>query len=81
VPNRWSPWELIRPMFMPDIEETPFVMQQLIDLNHRNGLKVIRYGGINTLPIRFSPDKMVGRTFGMLLYTMAKSSNRKEADA
>jgi len=72
VPNRWSPWELIRPFFMPGIKEKPFTLKTLIDLNQRNGLVIIRQGGINTLPIYFSPDQSIGHLFGMLLFTVAK---------
>lgn len=72
VPNKWSPWELIRPFFMPGIEEDPFVMPRLIDLNERNQLEVIEQGGINTFPFALSPDKFVGQIWGMLLYTVSK---------
>ena len=72
VPNKWSPWELIRPFFMPGIEEDPFVMSRLVDLNERNGLNVIENGGINTFPFALSPDKLIGSVFGMLLFTIAK---------
>ena len=75
VPNRWSPWELIRPFFMPGIKEVPFVLNQLVALNQHNGLKVIRQGGINTFPFAFSPDKFVGHLWGMLLYTIAKKND------
>ena len=71
VPNRWSPWELIRPFFMPGIDETPFILKELLDLNQRNGLKVIQKGGVNTFPFAFSPDEVFGSSFGMLLYTVA----------
>lgn len=71
VPNRWSPWELIRPFFMPGIEEKPFVLQGLIDLNRRNNLEVVRAGGVNVLPYRFSPE-FLGSAFGMLLFTIAR---------
>ena len=76
VPNRWSPWEIIRPLFMPGIHETPFILRDLIRLQERSGLSVIERGGINTLPFGFSPDKIFGSVFGMLLYTIA----RKNAD-
>lgn len=72
VPNRFSPWEFIRPFFMPGIEETPFVLSDLIRLHERHGLLIIGKGGINTLPFWFSPDALLGRYFGMLLYTIAK---------
>ena len=74
VPNRFSPWELIRPWFMPGIEETPFVLKELIDLNQRNGFKVTAQGGVNTFPFSFSPDRFLGDVFGMLLYTIAKKN-------
>ena len=72
VPNRWSPWELIRPFYMPGIEEAPFVLSELIELHERNGLCVIQKGGVNTLPFRLSPDKWFAEQFGMLLYTIAR---------
>ena len=75
VPNRWSPWELIRPFYMPGIEEKPFVMSGLIDLHQRNGLKVVQSGGINVLPFRFSPDKLLGCYFGMLLFVIARKEH------
>lgn len=73
VPNRFSPWELIRPFYMPGIHEKPFTFQGLIHLNQRNGLTVLKSGGLNTVPFALSPDRMLGRFFGMLLYTVAES--------
>lgn len=72
VPNKYSPWELIRPIFMPGIKEEPFTMNQLLNLNKRNGLVVLNNGGINVIPVVLSPDKLLGRYFGMLLFTIAK---------
>lgn len=71
VPNRWSPWEIIRPFFMPGIEEKPFVLQELEDLNRRNQLAVVQSGGVNVFPFRFSPE-FLGGAFGMLLFTVGK---------
>jgi SAM-dependent methyltransferase len=71
VPNRWSPWELIRPLYMPGIEEKPFVLKNLIALQEINGLRVIQKGGVNTIPLALSPDKIFGSFFGMLLYTVS----------
>ena len=73
VPNKLSPWELIRPMFMPGIEEKPFDMKQLVRLNESNGLMLLRKGGINVWPFYGSPDRWLGPKFGMLLYTIAKA--------
>ncbi len=75
VPNKFSPWELIRPFYMPGIEEKPFTLNQLIQLNERNHLQVIKKGGVNTLPFRFSPDVMAGSVFGMLLFTFSRRIN------
>jgi len=72
VPNRWSPWELIRPFFMPGIDEKPFVLTQLLRLNYTNDLTVIACGGINTVPFRYSPDRFFGKYFGMLLYSISQ---------
>jgi len=71
VPNQWSPWELIRPFFMPGIEEKPFVLKGLLDLNRRNDLAVVESGGVNVFPFEISPE-FLGPAFGMLLYTVAK---------
>ena len=72
VPNKFSPWELIRPFFMPGIKEAPFVLSELVDLNQRNGAEVIGRGGINVFPFALSPDKIIGHLFGMLLFTISK---------
>lgn len=72
VPNRWSPWELIRPFYMPGIDEAPFTLGQLVRLNEDNGLSVIKKGGVNTLPFAFSLEGAIAGYFGMLLYTIAK---------
>jgi SAM-dependent methyltransferase len=71
VPNKFSPWELIRPFYMPGIEEEPFTLPRLLRLHHHVDLKVIASGGLNTFPFAFSPDRCLGRFFGMLLYTVA----------
>ncbi|MBF0569682.1 MAG: class I SAM-dependent methyltransferase [Candidatus Omnitrophica bacterium] len=72
VPNRWSPWELIRPFYMPGIEERPFTLGGLNRLHERQGLKIIASGGVNTLPFRVSPEGPVAALFGMLLYVIAQ---------
>lgn len=72
VPNKFSPWELIRPLYMPGIKESPFVLSQLVKLNERNGAKIICKGGVNVWPFALSPDKLLGHLFGMLLFTIAK---------
>lgn len=73
VPNRFSPWEIIRPFYMPGIEEKPFVLQELTGLHTRNGLHIVEKGGINVLPFRFSPDRLAGPLWGMLLYVIARN--------
>ncbi len=72
VPNRYSAWEIIRPLFMPGIEETPFTMSQLEKVHQQQGLKVLECGGINTIPLPLSPDKYIGKWLGMLLFIIAK---------
>ena len=74
VPNRWSPWELIRPFYMPGIEEKPFILSQLIGLNEKAQLRMVNGGGVNALPFRWSPDQWVGDLFGMLLFTIARKN-------
>lgn len=71
VPNRWSPWELIRPLYMPGIDEKPFTFSQLKKLHQRNGLKLAAAGGVNVFPFRISPE-FLGPQFGMLLYVIAQ---------
>ena len=75
VPNRWSPWELIRPWMMPGISEVPFIRAALKDLNKRNGLVLIAQGGINALPCALSPEGYIAGFCGMLLYSLAKHDN------
>ncbi len=70
VPNKFSFWSMVRP-FVMNIEEKPFAMKEFIDLHKRNGLNVIACGGINTLPFRISPERLLGRHFGMLFYCVA----------
>jgi len=72
VPNRFSPWELIRPFFMPGIEERPFTLKGLSDMHERNGFSVGQRGGVNVLPFPLSPEKVLGPLFGMLLFVIAK---------
>lgn len=72
VPNRWSPWELIRPFYMPGIEETPFVLKDLLSLHTHDALALLGQGGVNTLPFMFSPDAWVGSLWGMLLYVVVR---------
>ncbi len=72
VPNRFSPWELIRPFYMPGIDEKPFNLKQLITLHQNNRFEIIQNGGINTFPFAVSPDPLIGKQFGMLLYVVAR---------
>lgn len=70
VPNKYSWWEIVRPLVMPGIKEDPFTMQRL-KLLHQ-GLSVIEEGGLNVIPVRFSPDKLLGGKIGMILYLFVK---------
>jgi len=69
VPNALSPWRLLRPFLMPGIHETPFRAAPLRNLH--GGLEMIEWGGLNVLPFRWSPERVLGRRFGMLLYVLA----------
>ena len=71
VPNKFSFWEVIRPIFMPQIKEDPFTLGGLIKLNKSCKNKVILSGGLNVLPIKISPE-FLGKYFGMILYVVAK---------
>lgn len=70
VPNKFSWWEIIRPIFMPGISEKPFIMKNLKKLH--NKLEIIKTGGINVLPLAFSPDNFLGSKLGMILFIFAK---------
>lgn len=72
VPNKFSPWQLLRPFMLPGISETPLTLKKLIKLNEAADLRVIQSGGINVLPIQFSPEKLLGSSLGMLLYTISE---------
>ncbi len=69
VPNRYSWWEIVRPLVMPGIREVPFTVSHLEEL-HR-GMRILKTGGLNVLPFRISPEKWLGSRLGMLLYVLA----------
>lgn len=70
VPNKYSWWEIIRPLVMPGIHEEPFTLKQLKTLH--NGLEILKEGGMNVLPMRFSPDQSLGSALGMIVYCFAR---------
>lgn len=70
VPNKYSWWEIVRPIFMPGIHEKPFSIEELTALHKK--MDLVKSGGINVLPLGFSPDRLFGRRFGMLLYIFAR---------
>jgi 2-polyprenyl-3-methyl-5-hydroxy-6-metoxy-1,4-benzoquinol methylase len=70
VPNKFSLWSIVRP-FVMNIEEKPFTMREFIDLHKRNGLNIVAFGGINALPLKISPERLLARHFGMLFYCIA----------
>ena len=69
-PNRFSPWQIIRPLYMPGIKEISFTRAGMLRLHRR--LDVIESGGENVLPVRFSPERLMRGVFGMLLFSIAK---------
>ena len=71
VPNRYSFWTVIRPIFMYGIKEKPFTLKELTLFTERRGQKVIEKGGINVLPVKYSPE-FLGKRVGMLVYDVSK---------
>ncbi len=69
VPNCYSWWEFVRPLVMPGIKEVPFTPSRLKELH--NGMRILKTGGLNVLPLRLSPEKLFGSRLGMLLYVLA----------
>jgi SAM-dependent methyltransferase len=72
VPNKFSFWTLVRPLFMPGIAEQPFTLKELAALYLRNTCSIVTAGGINVFPIRYSPDTLLGSRFGMLIYAIGR---------
>lgn len=70
VPNRYSWWEVVRPWVMPGIHEEPFTRKTLLELH--KGMDKVKTGGLNTLPVPLSPDRLLGPNFGMILYCFAR---------
>jgi|GEM_PF-176975 len=68
VPGKYSLWTLLRPFYMPNISENPFTMSRLKNLHKKNSCKIVENGGINVLPVKYSPESVLGRRFGMLLF-------------
>jgi 2-polyprenyl-3-methyl-5-hydroxy-6-metoxy-1,4-benzoquinol methylase len=71
LPNKYSFWTIIRPFFMPGIKEVPFLLEELIFFMKSGGQKIIENGGINVLPIKYSPE-FLGNRVGMLVYSISK---------
>jgi cyclopropane fatty-acyl-phospholipid synthase-like methyltransferase len=70
APNGFSLWSLVRP-FLMSIKETPFTFNGFTGLHVRNGLKIVASGGINVVPLKYSPEKLLGKYAGMLFYCIA----------
>jgi len=70
VPNRYSWWELVRPLVMPGIHEVPFTPASIRYL-HRE-MTLVKKGGLNVLPFALSPEKLLGSRLGMILYCFAQ---------
>ena len=69
VPNKYALWQLVRPFFVKGIKEDPFIMRKLLKLH--SDFEIIEKGGINVLPLSFSPEKF-GEYIGMILYVIAR---------
>ena len=72
VPHKYSWWTLVRPFFMPGIKETPFTLSALKKLHSNSNMTLEKYGGLNVLPIGLSPDRLIGRQLGMILYAFCR---------
>lgn len=70
APNRSSLWSMVRPFCM-QIKEVPFTMKDFLSLHSKNELNIMFSGGISVLPFRVSPERSLGRHFGMLLYCIS----------
>jgi SAM-dependent methyltransferase len=78
VPNKYTLWRILQPFYMRGIKEKPFSMAELLMLYRGNGYNVLSCGGINVLPVKVSPEKLFGKSFGMLLYCVgAYTDNNK----
>jgi SAM-dependent methyltransferase len=71
VPNLLSPWQLIRPFMMPGIREKPFLWKGLRRLTR--DLDMLASGGLNVLPVRASPERLLGSHLGMILYAIGRA--------
>jgi cyclopropane fatty-acyl-phospholipid synthase-like methyltransferase len=69
VPNKYSFWSIISPVFMHGVKEKPFTLKELTSFVEGFGQKIIEKGGINVLPMRYSPE-LFGKWIGMLIYTV-----------
>ncbi len=70
VPNKYSWWTFVRPLLMHEIPERPFTIRGLKTLH--SDLEIIEYGGVNIIPVKYSPDIFFGDKFGMLIFVVAK---------
>lgn len=70
VPNKYSWWEVVRPLFMPGIKEKPFTMGKLLELHGQ--LLCLKKGGLNVIPASLSPDGLLGQKLGMILFVFAR---------
>jgi 2-polyprenyl-3-methyl-5-hydroxy-6-metoxy-1,4-benzoquinol methylase len=71
LPNQYSFWTIIRPIFMHGIKEKPFTLKELTSFIERFKQKIIEKGGINVLPVKYSPE-FLGEKVGMLVYVVSK---------
>lgn len=67
VPNKYTLWWILQPFYMPGIKEQPLSVTELSGLYERNSCRVEDSGGLNVIPVAFSPE-FLGRWFGMLVY-------------
>jgi cyclopropane fatty-acyl-phospholipid synthase-like methyltransferase len=71
VPNIWSPWQILRPLYFRGIKERPFTRAGLVALHEKGDWEVETSGGVSVLPVPWSPEQLGGR-IGMLVYVVAR---------
>ena len=67
VPNRYHPWQLVRPFVIRGIPETPFTRHDHVAVAAAADMsdELVDHGGISVFPTKYSPEGL-GEHVGML---------------
>ena len=71
VPNKFSYWCFVKPLFLKKIEEYRFTLKELIKFHEDVELDIIESGGFSVFPFHFSPE-FLGERIGRIIYAIAK---------